>query len=432
MGQPHEIIKGEDGTESVSDGRSRILLHCPDITLKGRNQNDFKRRLLKNTRERLVQAGRDWHVGAARGRMLVDIPHHAEKEIPRILSILQRMPGISSLASTRWLRSSDLSLNGGAFNWPFAEAEIVKLAREWYVPDASFAIRVNRADKKLPVNSVQLGKRLGEVIRRDTPWEKVNLNHPDQIFYIDIYPDGFYMYAEKLKGVGGLPSGSGGRVLVLLSGGIDSPVAAFMLAKRGCSVDFFHLSASHMRTDELEQSVIGRLARRLSEYTGHSRLFVAPYTYFDLSLAGRHSGYELILFRRFMMRAAEELAGRIHALALVNGDSLGQVASQTLENLVSASLAVNIPILRPLIGTNKEEIIDVARRIDTFNISIEPYKDCCALIARDPRTRSRHEDMSVMEQEVLPDYDLVLERTLADMHCLKYRFGERTDDREKD
>ena len=124
-----------------------------------------------------------------------------------------------------------------------------------------------------------------------------------------------------------------------------------------------------------------------------------------------------------MMRSAEILAGRIHAGALVNGDSLGQVASQTLENLVSASRAVNIPILRPLIGSNKEEIITLARRIGSYNISIEPYKDCCALIAQNPRTRSRHEHMETMEQELLPDYDGIIERTLQDMVCLEYKFG---------
>ena len=124
-----------------------------------------------------------------------------------------------------------------------------------------------------------------------------------------------------------------------------------------------------------------------------------------------------------MMRCAEVLAGRIHAQALVNGDSLGQVASQTLENLVSASRAVTIPTLRPLIGSNKEEIIAIARRIGTYDISIEPYKDCCALIAQNPRTRSRHEHMTAMEQEMLPEYERLIEHTLQDMVCLEYKFG---------
>ena len=363
--------------------------------------------------------------------MLVDIPDHDVNEIPAVLAMLQQLPGISSLAAARWLRSSDLMLDGREFNWSFAEREAVAIARNCFEADRSFAIRVNRADKSLPANSLELGKRLGAAIRSETSWDKVDLSHPDQEFYLDIYPDGIYLYSEKLTGVGGLPTGTGGRVLALLSGGIDSPVAAFSLAKRGCTVDFFHLSAGHVQHQDLEHTVIARLARRLSEYTGHSRLFIVPYTYFDLALGDHSGGYALILFRRFMMRSAEVLAGRIHAPALVNGDSLGQVASQTLENLVSASLAVNIPILRPLIGSNKEEIISLARRIGTYEMSIEPYKDCCALIARNPRTRSRHEHMSSMEQDLLPEYEQLIERTLGDMVCLEFKYGTVVDRQNK-
>lgn len=423
MSHTSELSKTQTGIPQVCHSRPRILLHAPDITLKGRNQDDFRRRLLKNTRDRLGQAGFHWHVGAARGRMLVDVPELEQNDVPGVLLMLQQIPGISSLAAARWLRSSDLILDGGGFNWPFAEREAVMLASNCFIPDASFAIRVNRADKALPANSMELGKRLGAAIRQKTGWDAVDLSRPDTVFYIDVYPDGYYLYSDKRMGVGGLPVGSGGRVLALLSGGIDSPVAVFTLAKRGCSVDFFHFSAGHAHPGELQHSVIAKLARRLSEYTCHSRLFVAPYTYFDLALGDQHSGYGLILFRRFMMRSAEVLADRIHARALVNGDSLGQVASQTLENLVSASRAVSIPMLRPLIGSNKEEIIALARRIGTYDISIQPYKDCCALIAQHPRTRSRHEHMASMEQQLLPEYDRLIERTLQDMVCLEYKYG---------
>jgi thiamine biosynthesis protein ThiI len=423
MGHTGKLSKAQTGIPQDCHSRPRILLHAPDITLKGRNQEDFRRCLLTNTRERLGHAGFPWHVGAARGRMQVDVPEQDRDEVPGVLALLQQIPGVSSLALARWLRSSDLIREHGGFNWPFAEREAVMLARDCFISDASFAIRVNRADKALPANSMELGKRLGAAIRRESGWDQVDLTRPDQVFYLDVYPDGFYLYSDKRMGVGGLPVGSGGRVLALLSGGIDSPVAVFTLAKRGCSVDFLHFSAGHVHPGELQQSVIARLACRLSEYTRHSRLFVAPYTYFDLELGDQHSGYGLILFRRFMMRCAEVLADRIHARALVNGDSLGQVASQTLENLVSASRAVSIPILRPLIGSNKEEIITLARRIGTYEISIEPYKDCCALIAQNPRTRSRHEHMVSMEQELLPEYDQLIDRTLQDMVCLEYKYG---------
>lgn len=233
------------------------------------------------------------------------------------------------------------------------------------------------------------------------------------------------IYAGKRHGVGGLPVGSAGRMLCLLSGGIDSAVAAYMMAKRGAEVDFVHLSASHTSPQRVADSVVGRLAARLSRYTLRSRLFAAPYTHFDLALtSGGHSGYELVLFRRFLLQVAQALAPRTGAQALVTGDSLGQVASQTLENLATTAAGGELLQLRPLIGLNKEEIMQVARRIGTYAISIEPYKDCCALLAPDPRTRSRPERVARLERERVPDYGRLVEDTLAEMCRIGFDCGE--------
>jgi len=174
--------------------------------------------------------------------------------------------------------------------------------------------------------------------------------------------------------VRGLPIGTGDNVLALLSGDIDPPVAVFLLAKRGCSVDLFHITASHMQEADLKNSVIGKLASQLSQYTQRSCLYVVPNTYFDLALGKRNSGYDVVLFRCFMIRFAERLADRIHAQALVDGDSLGQVASQTLENIVSSSKAVSIPILKPLIGSNKQEIIAIMRSMAPIVFLLNPIK----------------------------------------------------------
>ncbi|MFQ5661048.1 MAG: tRNA uracil 4-sulfurtransferase ThiI [Gammaproteobacteria bacterium] len=419
-----ELAERSNGGVPVAPGKPRILLHCPDITLKGKNQGNFQRALSRNIRQRLRHAGFDWHVGASRGRVCVTVPAQHIREIGHAVGILQEIPGIASLAATRWLAPAEALAGQGELNWALMKQAVVELARKYYTDNASFAIHINRADKQFPTTSPEMGRCLGEAIRQQTSWDRVDLKRPDQTFYIDIYPDGLYLYAEKIKGVGGLPVGTGGRVLGLLSGGIDSPVAAFKMTKRGCQVDLFHLSASHVQDIDPETSVIARLACRLSRYALRCRLYMAPYTYFDLALSGRQSGYELVLFRRFLMRSAEVLAGRIRARALVNGDSLGQVASQTLENLVSASLSIDMPVLRPLIGTNKDEIIAEARCIGTYDISIEPYKDCCALIARNPKTRSSHEQMNELEHALLPDYAEVIRKTLNDMICLEFKCGE--------
>ena len=407
----------------TSSGRHRVLLHAPDITLKGKNQSDFQRALERNVRHILLRAGYHWNAGASRGRVCIIVPEKQEAEVPQVLSLMQKVAGISSIAATRWIPPHQMLDDNNQINWEILESEIVELASIYFIKDASFAVRFNRVDKSLPTTSCEMGERLGAVILQDTGWNKVNLKRPDRTFYIDAYPDGLYLYANKLKGVGGLPVGSGGRVLALLSGGIDSPVAVFSMARRGCNVDLFHLSASHRSWQEVADSVIGRLARELSRYTIKSRLFVAPNTYFDLALRGHPSGYELVLFRRFLMRIAEQLAGRIKALALVNGDSLGQVASQTLENLVSTSRCIEMPLFRPLVGTNKDEIISIARGIGTYEISIEPYKDCCALIAGNPKTRSIHEDLLTLERKLLPDYKQLIKRTMEDLTCLEFECG---------
>lgn len=415
-------------TSGECSARSRIILQYPDITLKGKNQKEFQHTLYVNIKRHLESRGYPWHIGASHGRACIFVPEQQQSAAYDVASILQKMPGVHSLSIARWLHPTLYLTDTGSMSWKCIDREIIMLARQYYLEDASFAIRAHRTDKSLPVTSMEIGRYLGELILRETNWRKVSLNKPDCTFYIDVHPDGIYLYAEKLRGVGGLPVGSGGRVLALLSGGIDSPVAAFLLAKRGCQVDFFHFSASHLGRREISESVIGRLAARLSCYTQHSKLYVAPYTYLDLALAGSDSGYELVLFRRFLMRTAEKLASRIRALALVNGDSLGQVASQTLENLVSSTSAVELPVFRPLIGSNKEEIIDCARRIGCYEISIEPYKDCCALIARHPKTKSRPDRLEQLEAGLLPAYAELVDRTLADMVCLEYRYGELRDE----
>lgn len=404
----------------------RILLHCPDITLKGRNQVDFQDALDANVRHVLMRAGLRWRVGSARGRVYVETTGVNAADIERVVPLLEMTAGVSSLGTAVWLRPGETLTGSGEMNWPLIEQSVVALAIASYVPGASFAVRVNRVDKTLPVKSKDIEIRLGDAIRRQTQWAEVDLASPDLRIQIDAYPDGLYIYPGKHRGIGGLPVGTGGRVLALLSGGIDSPVAAFMLAKRGCTVDLLHMSAGHPRNVDPASAVIARLAQRLSRTTIRSRLYVVPYTFFDLHLMGRPSGFEMVLFRRFLMRCAEYLAQKIEAGALITGDSLGQVASQTLENLASSSRPVTLPVLRPLIGMNKQEIIEQGRRIGTYEISIEPYKDCCALIARHPRTRSRHEELSLIEQDLFPDYARLIADTFRETLCLEYDCGELT------
>jgi len=241
---------------------------------------------------------------------------------------------------------------------------------------------------------------------------------------IQIYQHGVYLFNRRLPGAGGLPIGSGGRVTVLLSGGIDSPVAAHLLLKRGCSVDFVHF---HMlRTDEeIASSKVVALARAVMRpHRLPTNLYLAPAQPFQMAILPHASRVELVVFRRFIMRVAANLARRRKALALVTGDNLGQVASQTLKNLHVTSRAVAMPILRPLIAYDKQEIIDVARQLGTYDLSIQPYQDPCSLHAERPATWARLQEVKALEAEL--GIEALVRETLAQTQRHRITWGKES------
>jgi thiamine biosynthesis protein ThiI len=402
----------------------QIVIRSPEITLKGRNQGEFWVRLRTNLRRQLRGRGVSWPVTTARARLCVDAGvDPAREDIDRALAAVGEVAGVDSYSVAR-RADRNLVFAGGELDRGRLEEVVLGMARESFEPDKSFALRVHRVDKRFPLKSAEMESWLGDAVRARTSWSRVDLDSPDRTFYVDIYGDALFFYAERRKGLGGLPVGTSGHVLSLLSGGIDSPVASFLLARRGAEVDWFHMSATHGGERDFEASVVGRIARTLSRFSLESRLFIVPYTHFDLALAGAETGYEPVLFRRFLFRVGEALARRIGASALVTGDSLAQVASQTLENLVTTNKAVEILVLRPLVGMDKQQIMDLARRIGTYDISIEPYKDCCALYARRVRTRTREDALSALERRLIPDYPGLVDRSLGDALWGRYECGE--------
>jgi thiamine biosynthesis protein ThiI len=402
---------------------NRILIQSGELTLKGRNRREFERALGDNIRHRLRRAGIDWGVEQRHHRTFIHVPAQAGEQLTAALEALGQVAGIATYAPTVFF---DAQRTGqpSSLDVGLIEQFLVTAATERHTPGATFAVRVNRADKRVPVKSDHLARSLGAAIFRETPWDKVNLTRPDVQFHVDIYEEGTYCYVDKHRGIGGLPVGTAGRVIALLSGGIDSPVAAYLMAKRGCQIDFVHFTATRVQQTRADEELVARIARQLSRYTLRSRLYLLPYTHFDLAMMGHNSGFDVVLFRRFMGRMAQRLARETGAQALVSGDSLGQVASQTLENLVSTSQATEMPLLRPLIAMDKQEIIDTARRIGTYELSIQPYKDCCALLSENPRTRSSADVLERMEAEFMPDMDKLLEQTLAEQVCLQFDGGE--------
>lgn len=408
--------------------RHRIIIHFGELTLKGQNRREFVKKLRQNVRRKLLAMGcgpeNGWEVVAIHDRLFVEVPEMHDTQIKSVLQAIAEIPGIAWLTHVYWFSAREYDIFAPRPELGFVDELIEKLGNETYREGASFAVRVKRADKRFGLGSKAMEQRLATVLLKNTPWKKVNLKHADQFFYVEISSRGLAVFTNRIKGAGGLPVSSTGRVLTLLSGGFDSPVAAWLMAKRGCNIDLVHFTANHVRTADLASYKVSRIARRLSEIAGKVRLILVPYTHFDLALMDKGLEYDLMLFRRFMARVAGCVADELHAQALVTGDNLGQVASQTLENIVSMTKAIEYPILRPLLTYDKDEIIAHSQRLGLFEMCKEPYKDCCALISTNPKTRTYHDRLQAVEERFFPDYEELIQQTLAERQQLTYVFGQ--------
>ena len=407
--------------------RNRIILHYGELTLKGCNRHSFVKKLRTNVRKKLRSLEIAWDVVSIHDRMFIEIPEDYQDDIDNVVNQLAEIPGIAWLSKVFWFSTKQYDFFNYKPDLSNVETLIEKLANETYKKGNSFAIRVKRSDKRFVKTSKELEMQLATVILKNTEWKNVNLNHADQYFYIDISSRGMSVHTNRIKAIGGLPVASTGKIMCLLSGGFDSPIAAYLMAKRGCTIDFVHFTASNIQASKLEAYKVSRIAQRISEFSGRVRLYLVPYTHFDLALMEKNLDYDLILFRRFMARVAEKMANNLYAQCLVTGDNLGQVASQTMENIVSMTKSVVMPVLRPLLTYNKEEIIEMSRKLGLFDLCTEPYKDCCALISNTPKTKSLHEKLEHIEERFFPDYENLISETLEEKQVIAFQFGKRID-----
>jgi len=407
--------------------RNRIILHYGELTLKGCNRHSFVKKLRTNVRKKIQALGLSWDVVSIHDRMFIEIPSDFSGDMDEVANRLSEIPGVAWLSKVFWFSTKDYQWFEYKPDLSMVEDLIERLANETFVQDKSFAVRVKRSDKKFYQTSKELEMQLATVILKKTEWKKVNLNHADQYFYIDISSRGMAVHTNRIKSIGGLPVASTGRVMCLLSGGFDSPIAAYLMAKRGCTIDFVHFTASNIAASKIETYKVSKIAQRISEFAGRVRLYLVPYTHFDLALMDKNLDYDLILFRRFMARVAEKMADKLYAQCLVTGDNLGQVASQTMENMVSMTKSIEMPVLRPLLTYNKEEIVAMSRKLDLFDICVEPYKDCCALISSTPKTKSLHEKLEKIETTFFEDYEELIDETLAEKQVIAFQFGQRID-----
>lgn len=401
----------------------RIVVHYAELALKGNNRHVFVKKLKQNVKRKLLAMELDWEVVSIHDRMFIKVPIDHHEDAQEVVDEVARIPGIAWLSLVHWFDEKVYGFLKSKDDLQVVHDQVESLANDTYGEGKTFALKVKRSDKKFGKTSQQLAHELATTVLEQTPWKNVDLTNPDQFFYVNISSKGIAVHTNKTKATGGLPVSSTGRVLTLLSGGFDSPVAAWLVANRGCNVDFVHFSASHHNAKDIESYKISRIVKKLSEVTGKARLFIVPYTHFDMALLEHDLAYDLILFRRFMARIAEKIMHKTYAQALITGDNLGQVASQTMENIDSMNKAIEAPILRPLLTYNKDQIIDLSKNLDLFDVCCEPYKDCCALISKSPRTKSKADVLDKMEQEHLVDYEELMDETLAEATEVVYQFG---------
>ncbi len=367
-----------------------VLVHYGELALKGKNRKDFEERLVRNIKL-AIGKGVLKQVNRLEGRMVL-FPNSQNKKTEALIT--ERLSKVLGLS---WFSFADVC----APDVGKIKSSVLKAGKGKLDKKKTFKVDTTRAYKKFPHNSMEMNGMLGEaLIEKFKP--NVSLDNPDVTVFVEITKDWAFVYTDKVRCSNGLPVGSSGRVLVLLSGGIDSPVAAWLMMKRGCSVDYLHIHAMRESKD-LENTKIREILEKLHEYDPRSKLYAVPYHEFDIRAQGAPSEYNLILFRRFMLRVAERLAKEIKVSAIVTGDNLAQVASQTLESITVADEAVDIPIFRPLLAYNKEDTINLARKIGTYELSIKPYKDCCSIVAKHPTTKPKLDKTKKFESKIKID-----------------------------
>ena len=364
------------------------IVHYHELALKGRNRDYFEDRLVRNIQLALKDLGVT-QVENLRSRIRVLLPTETSSEIIR-----QRLSRVCGIANFSLAHSVPLDLANPNFD-ALSAAIIAELKTKSF---STFRVTAKRADKRLPLTSMDAERIVGAAIHEQTG-KAVSLKDPDITVYLEMLSRDVYFSVEKIPGPGGMPVGVSGKVACLISGGIDSPVASFRMIKRGCRALFVHFSGRPLVSRDSEDKVRD-LVQTLTAYLHRSQLYVIPFGEIQREIVlNTPAPFRVVLYRRMMIRIAEELARREECWALVTGDSLGQVASQTPENISVIEEAAGLPILRPLIGMDKLEITDDAKRIDTYETSIEPDQDCCKLFTPPhPSTKTRLEELLSVER----------------------------------
>lgn len=369
-----------------------ILIKNGELALKGLNRRTFEDMLVKNMRRRLDSIGK-FKFTVAQSTIVAE-PEDESIDLDEAVERIGKIFGIAGFSRAAAVEK-DMDT-------------ILKSAEEYLAPQLmtvrSFKVEAKRSDKKFALTSPEICRETGGYLLRKFPHLEVDVHNPDIIVTVEIRDTSAYIHGKQIKGAGGMPTGSAGRAALLISGGIDSPVAGYMMAKRGLELMAVHFASPPYTSERAEQKVHS-LLKQVSKYSGRIALFVVPFTKTQ-ELIKDNCPEEIftVIMRRMMMRVAQKIAAKEHAGALITGESVGQVASQTMQAIACTDNVCEIPVFRPLIGMDKDEVVAISRKIETFDISILPYEDCCTVFTpKHPRTRPTIEYVEECEKALEVD-----------------------------
>lgn len=369
-----------------------ILIKCGELVLKGLNRGQFESTLIRNIKRAVSDFGK-FKIYTLQSTIYME-PLNEDTDIHAVMKRIAKVFGIAAISRALICKKDLEDIKGKCFSY----------LEESLMNAKSFKVTAKRSDKSFPYTSIQISSIIGGHIAELFPHIKVDVHNPEVTITVEIRDLAAFLRAGEIKGAGGMPTGSNGRAALLLSGGIDSPVAGYMVAKRGVDIDAIHFF-SYPYTSERAKLKVIELAKILSGFTGRVKLFVVPFTKIQEEIK-KSCPEELftLVMRRFMMKIAEKIAKSNNCQALITGESIGQVASQTISALGVTDNAVSMPVFRPVIGMDKDEIVVYARKIDTFETSILPYEDCCTVFApKHPKLKPNLEEILEAEHKMNSD-----------------------------
>lgn len=391
---------------------SEIMIRYGELSTKGKNKKDFIRKLRSHVQS-AISVFPKANVKSNHDRMYIELNGEDYE------GVKEKLVSIFGIQSFSPVLQVDKDMDA-------IEQAVVQMVKDLYISGKTFKIGTRRADKDFPLDTMEINREVGAAVIQSLPEIEVKMKNPDIMVNIEVRKHGVFLYTHKVKGAAGFPVGTGGKAMLMLSGGIDSPVAGYLTLKKGVEIEAVHFySPPYTSPQALDKAK--DLTAKLAKYAGSIHFISVPFTEIQEEIKNKTpDSYSMTLNRRFMMRITDRLREERKALAIVTGESIGQVASQTLESMVAINQVTNSPVLRPLVSMDKTEIIDLSKKIDSYELSIQPYEDCCTVFApQRPATKPNLDEALRLEEKL--DVDTLVQRAIAGIKIEKIKVEDSTE-----